>query len=108
MPLPDLDGKTIWIGISTAYGEQFIMELYPSKEYLGYYHIAMACLADTFACYHDEAGVLLGLIDQTRRPVRADGVEERARYLLNQHGLVVADMHWSKSEKRLIMDDKRS
>lgn len=95
MPFPDLDGKTIWIGVSTAYGEQFAIELYPSKEHPGYYHIAMLCLADTF-------------IDETRRPVRADGVEDYARYLLNQHGLVVADIYWSKSEKKLIMDDKRS
>lgn len=82
---PELDNKTIWRGISTAYGEHFAVELCPSKQHPGYYHIAACCFADTF-------------IDETKRPVRADAVEEGVSYFLKQHGLVLADMSWYESE----------
>jgi hypothetical protein len=85
MSFPELDNKTIWRGVSTAYGETFAVELCPSKQYPGYYHIAVCCFADDF-------------IYETKRPVRSDAVEESVSYFLKQHGLVSADMHWSKSE----------
>lgn len=84
MPLPELDGNTTWCAICDAYGEHFAIEIAPSKNHPGYYHIATICFADNFA-------------DETKKPIRADAVELHVSYFLKQHGLVIDDMRWFKN-----------
>lgn len=85
MPLPKLDAATkVLRGVAIAYGEDFAVEIAASKNYPGYYHIAVKCFADNF-------------YDETKKPVAANGVEEHLKYFLKVHGLLVDDIRWFDS-----------
>lgn len=95
MPIPELDGKKILRGIAIAYGEDFAIEIAPSKNHLGYYHIAVWCFADNF-------------YDETKKPVRADGVEDQLKYFLKIHGLLVDNIRWriADNDKPVLADQE--
>lgn len=95
MPIPELDGKKILRGVAIAYGEDFAIEIAPSKNHLGYYHIAVTCFADNFC-------------DETKKPVRADGVEDQLKYFLKIHGLLVDNICWhtADNDKPVLADQE--
>lgn len=90
MPIPPLDEEKIWCGFCAAYGEDFCIELAPSKKYPGRYYVAMHCFADT------------GL-DETQKPLDAHGVEMLLPFLLKKHGLVLDDITWRENDKLILL-----
>jgi hypothetical protein len=77
---PALDGRA-WVGRGHYYGTGFLVELFESQKHPGYYHYAAYCLDDSFC-------------DESKRPVKADFLQENLDLILKDHGLVVADMVW--------------
>jgi len=82
---PSLDGRA-WLGVATAYGTQFVIEVFESKRHPGYYYFLVACLADSFC-------------DEMQRPVKAYAVEEFLRAALTrQHGVTLDDFQWEEKQ----------
>jgi hypothetical protein len=83
---PPLDGRA-WFGHAQAFGTSFMVELFESRQYPGYYHYAMYCTDDTFC-------------DESKRPLRAKeeaGVSFWTLFkagLSKEHGLVLDDLEW--------------
>jgi hypothetical protein len=85
---PVFDGTKIWRGLATAYGSHFCIEVFPSSEHPGYYHMSWTWLRDSYA--HD-----------TKKPMRADGVQTMLNVGLKMEGLCMADMSWQEvSDKK--------
>lgn len=85
MSLPKLDNEKIWFADCNAYGENFVVELKPSKQHTGYYHISVMCLADKF-------------IDESTRPVNESGVEGFLQFFLKNHGIILSDLTWHENK----------
>lgn len=83
---PVFDGR-LWRGMSPAYGMHFVIELFPSVEHPGYYHISVAGVTET----PPNADVT-----DTKRPIRADGVPMMLKIALKREGLCMADVTWQE------------
>jgi hypothetical protein len=79
---PVLDGRC-WRGTTKAFGTFFCAELAESKRHAGYYYYAASCVADS---------VGQKLMD----PVKAESLAQCLEFLLQDHGLGVADMKWAE------------
>lgn len=90
MPIPKLDAKKVLHGTCAAYGELFAVEIAPSKQYRGCYHIATVCLADNFA-------------EETKKPVALSGVAGSVQHYLNQHGLTIDDISWCEIDSPALL-----
>lgn len=80
--VPVCDGRA-WRGIAEAYGTTFVVELFPSTKHSGYYHYVEHCLTDDF-------------LNETQKPVRADGVKAHMTLSLALHNLQLDEFHWQE------------
>jgi hypothetical protein len=80
---PILDGRS-WVGTGSYFDTVFVVELFESRKHPGYYHYATFCAADDFS-------------DESKKPMKADFVQQHLNLIMRPHGLVVGDLDWKQA-----------